>query len=172
MPTNANSRKRHTQAVVIIHGIGEQHPMETVRAFADAVLPEPTEGGEKYFVRPDPLSESFELRKLQNRSQPRTHFFEYYWAYKVEGTKLSHILSWLKQLLFRQPRKVPKQMLPLWVISWLLITLTLVALGFDVFGPLKQLTPQLPPFIVSGISALLFSVFHLVLYFYIGDAAR
>jgi hypothetical protein len=172
MPTNTKTVKRHTQAVVIIHGIGEQHPMETVRAFADAVLPEPEQGGEKYFVRPDPLSESFELRKLQNRSQPRTHFFEYYWAYKVEGTKISHILPWLKQLLLRKPGRVTRQMFPLWVVSWLLIALTLIALGLDVLGPLKQLTPQLPPFIVSIGSALLFSVFHLVFYLYIGDAAR
>ncbi len=172
MPANPKIRKRYTQAVVIIHGIGEQHPMETVRAFADAVLPEPEQGGEKYFMRPDPLSESFELRKLQNRSQPRTHFFEYYWAYKVEGTKLSHILSWLKQLLFRNPRKVPRQMLSLWIVSWLLIALTLIALGLDVFSPLKQLMPQLPPFVLSLGSAVLFSVFNLVFYLYIGDAAR
>jgi hypothetical protein len=172
MPTNTKTVKRHTQAVVIIHGIGEQHPMETVRLFADAVLPEPEQGGEKYFVRPDPMSESFELRKLQNRSQPRTHFFEYYWAYKVEGTKLSHILPWLKQLLFRKPSKVPRQMLSLWVISWLLIALTLIALGLDVFSPLKQFALQLPPFITSLGGALLFSVFNLVFYLYIGDAAR
>jgi hypothetical protein len=172
MPTNPKSRKRYTQAVVIIHGIGEQHPMETVRAFADAVLPEPEQGGEKYFVRPDPLSESFELRKLQNRSQPRTHFFEYYWAYKVEGTNLNHVLSWLYLLLFRRPGKVPKQLLPLWGLSWLLIVLTLTAISFDVFAPLKQLTPQLPPFIVSGISALFFAVLNLVFFSYIGDAAR
>jgi hypothetical protein len=172
MPTTVKSRKRHTQAVVIIHGIGEQHPMETVRAFADAVLPEPEQGGEKYFVRPDALSESFELRKLQNRSQPRTHFFEYYWAYKVEGTKIGHILPWLKQLLFRKPNKVPGQMLSLWAVSWLLIALTLIALGLDVFSPLKQLIPQLPPFVLSLGSAVLFSVFNLVFYLYIGDAAR
>ena len=108
MPTNTKSRKRYTQAVVIIHGIGEQHPMETVRAFAEAVLPEPEQGGEKYFVRPDPLSESFELRKLQNRSQPRTHFFEYYWAYKVEGTKLSHILSWLVSTIIQKAAESSK----------------------------------------------------------------
>jgi hypothetical protein len=60
----------------------------------------------------------------------------------------------------------------LWVVSWLLIVLTLIALGLDVFGPLKQLTPQLPPFVISAGSALLFSIFHLVFYLYIGDAAR
>lgn len=172
MPAQTKTRKRYTQAVVIIHGIGEQYPMETVRAFADAVLPEPEQGGEKYFVRPDPLSESFELRKLQNRSQPRTHFFEYYWAYKVEGTNLSHILSWLYLLLFRRPKRVPKQMLPLWGLSWLLIVVSLAAVGFDIFGPLKQFTPQLPAFVVSGLGALLFSALNLVFFLYIGDAAR
>ncbi|HET7144029.1 MAG TPA: hypothetical protein VFI68_08430 [Anaerolineales bacterium] len=172
MATQKKAQKRHTQAVVIIHGIGEQHPMETVRSFADALLPEPEQGGEKYFVRPDPLSESFELRRLQNRTQPRTQFFEYYWAYKVEGTKLGHLLSWLSLLLFRRPGKVPKQMLPLWGFSWLLIVITLTALGLDVFSPLKFLGSQLPPFIISIGSALLFSIFNLVFFLYIGDAAR
>lgn len=164
--------KRYTQAVVIIHGIGEQHPMETVRSFADAILPEQEAGEEKYFIRPDPLSESFELRKLQNRTQPRTQFFEYYWAYKVEGTNFSHLFPWLSLLLFRKPSKVPKQLLSLWSLSWLLIVITITALVFDVFAPLKQLTPQLPPFIMSGISALLFAVSNLVFFLYIGDAAR
>ena len=34
------SQDRITQAVVIIHGIGEQRPMDTLRSFVDAVLPE------------------------------------------------------------------------------------------------------------------------------------
>jgi len=172
MATQTKFPARHTQAVVIIHGIGEQHPMQTVRSFAETVLPEPADGGEKYFVRPDSLSESFELRKLQNRTQPRTHFYEYYWAYKVEGTKLGHILSWLSLLLFRSPKKVPKQMLPLWGLSWLLILITLTALSFDVFAPLKLFTAQLPPFILSIGSALLFSVVNTAFFLYIGDVAR
>ena len=73
------TRKRVTQAVILIHGIGEHKPMDTIRSFVESILPEP-ESGEKYFSKPDKMSESFELRKLQNRTQPRTHFFEYYWA--------------------------------------------------------------------------------------------
>ena len=57
-----------------------------------SVLPEP-ESGPKYFSRPDPLSEQFELRKFQNRTQPRTHFFEFYWADKAEGTRFVHVLD-------------------------------------------------------------------------------
>ena len=88
-----------TQAVIVIHGIGEQKPMDTLRGFVDAVLPKPKKG-EKYFSKPDRMSESFELRKLQDRDQPRTRFFEYYWAYKVEGTDISHVLNWIKTSLY------------------------------------------------------------------------
>ena len=94
--------RRISQAVVFIHGIGEQRPMDTLRGFVDAVLPEP-ESGEKYFSKPDRMSESFELRKLQDRSQPRTHFFEYYWAHKVKGTTMRHLVSWFSSLLLRWP---------------------------------------------------------------------
>ena len=64
-------RQRHSLAVVIIHGIGEQRPMDTLRGFVQSVLSVPKQGGEKYYSRPDPLTESFELRVLQNREQPR-----------------------------------------------------------------------------------------------------
>jgi len=169
------TRKRFTQAVVIIHGIGEQHPMETVRGFVDAVLPDAPDGGEKFFTKPDPMSESFELRKLQNRSQPRTHFFEYYWAYKVEGTKLNHITSWLSLLLFRSPSRVPSQMRPLWFVSWLLILLVALGLAFN-FIP-SNLTQAIPlpgsvSFMTPILSALLFSIYHMVVFDYVGDAAR
>src|SRR5258706_2174054 len=135
--------KRHTQAVIVIHGMGEQRPMDTIRGFVDAVLPEPVQGGEKFFSRPDALSESFELRVLQNRTQPRTHFFEYYWAYKVSGTTFAHVWSWLSTLLFRSPRRVPKQLRPLWVFSWLLLLAVLAGIGLGFFERITQSTALL-----------------------------
>jgi hypothetical protein len=176
MPTNSkptSSRSnRHTQAVVIIHGIGEQRPMETLRAFAEAILPPPEPGEEKYFSKPDALSESFELRKLQDRSQPRTHFFEYYWAYKVEGTLLGDIWSWLTTLLLRSPKKVPKQMRPIWDISWLLIIVAVVAAAFGVFDRVTNPASTNPSFLISTISALLLTALQSVVINYVGDAAR
>ena len=50
------------QAVVLIHGIGEQRPMETLRAFVKAFLKDGT-----YHSKPDTLSASFELRRLKLR---------------------------------------------------------------------------------------------------------
>jgi len=42
------------QAVLVIHGIGEQKPMETLRSFVSAVLP-----GEGVFSKPDTISLSY-----------------------------------------------------------------------------------------------------------------
>jgi len=161
-------RKRHTQAVIVIHGMGEQRPMDTIRGFVDAVLPEPLQGGEKFFSRPDALSESFELRVLQNRSQPRTHFFEYYWAYKSSGATFSHIWSWCSALLLRGPWRVPKQLRPVWAFSWLLLITVLAGIGLGVFDRISQEMSML----VSGIAGILFAGLQSVVLLFIGDVAR
>jgi hypothetical protein len=164
----STQKRRHTQAVIVIHGMGEQRPMDTIRGFVDAVLPEPAQGGEKFFSRPDALSESFELRVLQNRSQPRTHFYEYYWAYKVSGTTFSHISSWLSTLLLRSPRRVPKQLCPLWVLSWLLLLAVLASVGLGLFERIPQVTSAL----LTGAAAFLFGLLQSIVLLFIGDVAR
>jgi hypothetical protein len=58
------------QAVVIIHGIGEQEPMETLRSFAESIIPDikqedNTQGvKQKFYVKPDEMSELFDLRRI------------------------------------------------------------------------------------------------------------
>ena len=105
------NKERNKQAVIVIHGMGEQVPMDTIRGFVDAVLDEP-ESGEKYYSKPDKMSESFELRRLQSKlSEPRTDFFEYYWAHKVKGTTISHVLGWAISLLLRSPCNLPSHIL-------------------------------------------------------------
>src|SRR6187549_2128229 len=46
------------QAVVIIHGIGEQRPMQTLRGFADAVLGVLRNGRSRFYNKPDMLSDT------------------------------------------------------------------------------------------------------------------
>jgi hypothetical protein len=170
MPEAKAARKRHTQAVIIIHGIGEQRPMQTLRSFVDSVLSEPEQGGEKYFSKPDRLSNLFELRKLQDRSQPRTHFFEYYWAYHVEGTTLGHIRAWLATLLLRKPKTVPSKLRALWFMSWLLLIIAVVA-AVSAGGRIPDFPAGLPLW-VSGISAALFGLIHGFVFLFVGDVAR
>src|ERR1700680_4251584 len=85
------------QAVVVIHGMGEQIPLDTIKAFVDAVwqkddvitatdLPDPTE----VWRKPDARTGSLEVRRITTRESiacapefpagARTDFYELYWA--------------------------------------------------------------------------------------------
>ena len=117
--------KDRKQAVILIHGIGEQRPMATLRGFADAVLdPPPNPALPRYWSKPDSFSHSFELRRLsapRQRDRPRTDFFEFYWQHMMQGNRLSHVWRWVVALLLRRPGQVPPQLRPLWWLSWLLL---------------------------------------------------
>lgn len=92
------------QAVVLIHGIGEQRPMATLRGFVAAFF----DVG-NYHSKPDTISNSYELRRIKirrldkaeeppnglNADWPQTDFYEYYWAHQMYGTRLTHITRWL-----------------------------------------------------------------------------
>ena len=53
------------QAVVIVHGIGEQRPMATLRAFVAGALGEDKEAlGKFVFSKPDRIDDTLELRRL------------------------------------------------------------------------------------------------------------
>jgi hypothetical protein len=121
-------RKRVAQAVVVIHGIGEQIPGATVRAFVQAVA----EPGERSGVRshPDTISPGFELRRWRldpTASRPATDFFEGYWASEVRDTSMGQVLSWLRMLLIRRPSTVPSGLKSLWWGCWVTAALAVSA---------------------------------------------
>ena len=166
------------QAVVVIHGIGEQRPMSTLRSFVNAVIPEPNHKGRvKFHSKPDRMSETFELRKLQSlqtRSAPITDFYEYYWAYHMEGTRYGHVLSWLKDLLLRFPRDVPRRLLPVWMMSWALVVVFVVS-SAGLLVPaqhLQQFLPLTGRATVWVVSALLIPALQFFVLRYVGDVAR
>lgn len=120
------------QAVVVIHGIGEQRPLETLRSFVKAVFPE-LKG--KYRSKPDRMAESFELRCLQapsSSSQPITDFYEYYWAHHMRDSKLSGVFMWLWSLLIKPFWKVPRGLRPIYFLTYvgLFLALGLLLWGF------------------------------------------
>src|SRR5258707_8599503 len=120
------------QAVLLIHGIGEQKPMEPLRAFVAATwtTDKPQQKDHpraaEFWSKPYPLSENFELRRLttaENKAGFRTAFFEFYWAHMMQGTKLHHVKAWAETLLFRKPSTVPKQLrLAYWTL-WVLLVI-------------------------------------------------
>jgi hypothetical protein len=124
------------QAVVVIHGMGEQIPMDTIKDFVDAVwqkddvitahkLPYPTE----VWSKPDARTGSLELRRITTResivSPPefpagvRTDFYELYWADLTTGATWDSLKAWVSGLLFRPLSRVPPGVRLAWLVLWL-----------------------------------------------------
>ena len=123
--TDLKELKDRKQAVIVIHGIGDQRPMETLRGFLESVLTKSDKSYlPEYWSKPDQFSKSFELRRCsapRRRDRPRTDFFEFYWQHLMQGNRVSHVRRWVLSLLFRRPSKVPPHLRPLWWLSWIVV---------------------------------------------------
>lgn len=138
------------QAVVIMHGMGEQIPMTTLNSFVRSVWttdstltrpgkPDPNTGGPRtgnaHWAKPDRRNSSSELRRITTERDIRdnyTDFYEYYWAHLMEGTTWEHVSAWIRDLLLRNPMtRVPGRVLHAWIVLWLI---TLVVIGFVLSG--------------------------------------
>ena len=154
------------QAVIIIHGIGEQRPFETLKKFVSKVI---VAQGRDVRNKPDKMSLLFELRRLQlprRRGQPQTDFYEYYWAHHMRDTELRMLLSWFRTLLWRRPSTVPVKLRSFYWLFWGMLGAALAALvfGFIKLGIGTVLTLGLFYFIDRNITQIGFGT--------IDDAAR
>jgi len=137
------------QAVVVIHGMGEQVPMQTLSTFVDAVWthdksliaanrPDAETGGErtinKSWGKPDRRNRSFELRRITTEKTDggyNTDFYEYYWAHLMHGTTFEHVRGWIMGLLLRNPvTRVPPSVRLAWVALWI-VSIILLAFAID-----------------------------------------
>jgi pimeloyl-ACP methyl ester carboxylesterase len=120
------------QAVLLIHGIGEQRPMSTLWRLVDLVwtnAPKPAHAPERrVFSEPDEMSGVFELRRIStnlNADGKRTDFFEYYWAHLMSDNEIGEVIAWLADLAMRPKERVPETLRKAWAM--LRITLAVVA---------------------------------------------
>jgi hypothetical protein len=173
--TKANRRPR--QAVIMVHGIGNQRPQSTLKAFVGAVVPG------SMWNKPDRVSDSYELRRYQlprTPARPRTDFYELYWANKVPGTKLHHTMSWLRTIVFRRPKNVSERLRPLTYLTYAVaffagvgLLLLSAALGMAGVDRLFQAASALAK--IGWVSAVVSVVGALLNWFLVstlGDAAR
>jgi hypothetical protein len=145
--------------------------MSTLRSFVAHVLPASENNRSRLFSKPDSISQTFELRRLsveQSRRRPTTDFYEYYWAHHMHGTKLRHLWPWVRAILLRRPVNVPKQLLPLWTLSWLLAVGAILLL---VAGRIETGPGSGSSWVGLGLAAL-FGIVQGVAINWLGDAAR
>ena len=128
----------------MIHGMGEQRPMDTIKAFVKAVweteevitankLPHPTQ----VWSKPDVRTGSLELRRITTRESiasasfprgVRTDFYELYWADLTAGSTWDQFTGWVRGLLLRPLSRVPPDVRLAWVVLWI-AALAVVALA-------------------------------------------
>ena len=142
--------KTRRQAVLVIHGMGEQVPLETMRSFVETVYQRDDQLGattvddpdlgkvNQVWTVPDTATGSAELRKIS--TQPRTNdrlrtdFYEFYWADIMQGTPIEAVYAWVRGLILRSPWAVPRSVrvwiafLALWAITIAFLLNTLATL--------------------------------------------
>jgi hypothetical protein len=149
------------QAVVVIHGIGEHMPMDTIKGFVRAAwetvtdltangLPNPAE----VWSKPDVRTGSLELRRITTRQSirtdtfangVRTDFYELYWADLSRGSTWDRVQAWIAGLLLRNPfTRVPRDVFLAWTVLWL-IALTVMVLAVAAALPETASLWQYPP---------------------------
>jgi hypothetical protein len=168
----AGARQRSDQvrqAVLVIHGIGEQTPGETVRSLVQAAAED--EERESVRSKPDRISKTFELRRWSlpgNKIRPSTDFFEVYWADKVRDTTISQVWAWIRRLMLRRPSTIPSSLKPVWWTVWIAALLT----GFVVVSFLPTVDVEANARWLSFAGATVLAVVSGFMINSLGDAAR
>jgi hypothetical protein len=119
--------ERH--AVVIVHGVGEQRPLETLRSFVQAVWGGSTKDT---WIVPDSRSGLTELARISTRPRGsvRTDFYELYWSDLLIGNTLAQLRGWVFGLLLRWPHQVPRETALLWALLWFVVIEIVFILGY------------------------------------------
>ncbi|WP_269518224.1 hypothetical protein [Alteromonas sp. BMJM2] len=136
MERSTTPSKQKKQAVVLVHGMGEQRPMESIRSFVSNIWKrDPDLKDPHFWNKPSSVSTSFEQRRIttntplnkkSNTPTQRVDFYEYYWAHQTVGTKWEHFTGWLAALMFRKPSSYkdhPKSLMRLYYLLWSLVVL-------------------------------------------------
>ncbi len=144
----AAARRANKRAVVLIHGMGNQSPMATLRGFVEAVwTTDDSLGGQhrrETWAVPDTALGSHELKRIATRADGtgiRTDFFEFYWAHLIHSTRLSSVLWWVKHLLFRRLRRVPSEVRSRWFLAWAAAILLALAVAWMAWSALALVGP-------------------------------
>ena len=146
-PVTAKAPHRLSQAVVIVHGMGEQRPMDTLRGFVQAVwshdparapfyahVADPVDpAGAKInqsWITPDSRTNSYELRRITTPYDVdgrRTDFYELYWADITQGTTRGRLAAWVTNLLWRKPADIPRDARKLYLVTLFAVIVVLCA---------------------------------------------
>jgi hypothetical protein len=134
----AGSASTIRNAVVVVHGMGDQRPLDTLKGFVHTALRRKSDRTwDYYYSRPAEVTGSFEARRFIARplggmppKQCQTEVFEYHWSYLMTGNRFSDVIPSTVRLLLRRPRNVPTGLFGVWRLAWgVVAVLAVLAIG-------------------------------------------
>lgn len=160
--------RRPRQAVVIVHGMGEQRPLDTLTEFIGAAIEADRYGRRLFYSRPDQVVDSYESRRFLappaysrgGEIRAQTEFFEYHWAHLMQDNRLDDLWPTFRRMLLAPPWYVPAGLRVLWAIFWGLLISAIVLLiwvGPDLQFDLADITlaDLIAALVGGGLTALI-----------------
>ena len=164
-------------AVVIVHGMGEQRPMDTLDGFVKTALhplsdlyPTTSRKWDYYYSRPAEITGSYEARRYISRpltdkaspepKQGQAEIYEYHWSYLMTGNKFADLGPTTLRLFLRRPRNVPDPLFGIWRVVWIALLAIPVAMAALFVGG-HLLNKDVPWWILGAVSSVVVLLFWL-----------
>jgi hypothetical protein len=156
-------------AVVLVHGMGERRPMDTLVDFVRTALrPRGNRDDPKwdyYYPRPAVITDTYEARRvtahpLGAAEQPEreAEIFEYHWSFLMTATRSAGAMAMALRILLRRPSNVPDPLFGIWRRVWrVVIAILLTVPALFVVGYL--LDTDVPHWIVGLIGSAVILIF-------------
>lgn len=160
-------------AVLVVHGMGSQRPLDTVRGMVDAVWRD-EDSNRKVWVHPEPSGIDLDLAVFTTNARPESggrnvDFRELYWAHLLSETRAVAVLLWMFELCRRGPR-LNSRMIIIWWGGAVFLALLILSIAYLAVQAVERLAnvvnePQamlyallLMPLVVT-LALLAFSIF-------------
>ncbi len=107
MDSTNNNAERTKTAIVVIHGMGNQYPMETITDFVDNLFKiekkdDKDDNETKIYSASERITGSFDQRKLIILNNVQYDCYEYYWAHLIKEPSVSDTISWMYNLIWKK----------------------------------------------------------------------
>lgn len=172
-------------AVIVVHGMGEQRPMETLWGVVEALWtrdPDIKAHTNEVWSKPEYVTGSYELRRVTTAEatlgdgERRVDFFEFYWAHLMTGNTIRSVTSWLWSLLFRSPASVPPRLIGPWLSGLAAYIVFALALIYIPLHKAHQLPAWLDKPLLVSIAGVIAAIWGVISTGWLapvaGDAAR
>lgn len=147
-------------AVLLVHGLGDPRPLQTLDDFAGTALAPHT----GYHALPTEITDTYEARRFAtDPGHPRVDFYEYDWPYLMTTGRSAGVAPTALRLFLRRPGNVPDGLFGQWRLVWLVLIALLMVIPV-LFAAGYAFNTDVPAWIIGAIISGVVLIFWFGLY--------